>query len=242
MSSTKTNINIADILRDYPIGTRLYSPIFGDVKLLKECTEDDSSVVVALVNGDNDWWYFTTEGKYFEKGDAECCLFPSKEMRDWSKFFKRGDIVYNPSSQMYAIFEGWVDDTYTEFNTTLNLYPNHDIGEEEVCMTECFIKAEDTKDVISEFEKMFNGKYNPDTLHVEPAKPRHEFMPFDKVLVRDSGDEPWQPALFSWQLKNEEYCYGVAGGMSEPVFYCQCIPYNEKTAHLVGTSNPYEEK
>ena len=69
-----------------------------------------------------------------------------------------------------------------------------------------------------------------------------EFKPFDKVLVRDTADEVWQPALFSWELKGEEYCYGVAGGMSEPVFYRQCISFNDKTAHLVGTSNPYKEE
>lgn len=68
-----------------------------------------------------------------------------------------------------------------------------------------------------------------------------EFKPFDKVLVRDTMDELWQPALFAWKLKNEEYSYGVASGASEPTFFRFCIPFNEKTAHLVGTSNPYKE-
>lgn len=68
-----------------------------------------------------------------------------------------------------------------------------------------------------------------------------KFKPFDKVLVRDINDELWQPAWFAWELRHEEYCYGVAAGLSEPTFFRQCIPFNEKTAHLVGTTLPYEE-
>lgn len=194
-------------------------------------------VVEAIYNGKE--YGFREDGKFTTASDAEYLLFPSRDMRDWSKFFKRGDVVYNPSSQMYAIFDGWVDDTYTEFNTTLNLYPIHEIGKEEVCKTECFeiVKTGTSEHcrVIQDFEKLFNGKYNPVTLQVEPIKARHDFKPFDRVLAREDGHKNWYAEIFShFSADTSEYvCIGGA--------YDQCIPYNEHTAHLLGTKDPAEK-
>ena len=100
-------------------------------------------------------------------------------------------MVYNPNGEMLAIFEGWVNDDYTEFNTTINYYKDHTFGKEEVCDTECFVKANDEQKTlfIAEAEKYYNGKYNPETLQVETVKviePKCLLKPFDKVLVRDS--------------------------------------------------------
>lgn len=60
-----------------------------------------------------------------------------------------------------------------------------------------------------------------------------EFKPFDKVLVRDYNNEPWRATHYS-HLDNDlnHYC-----GSS---YWGQCIPYNEETAHLLGTTQPYE--
>lgn len=234
------NINIADILRGCPKGTKLYSPLCGEskLKLINQGIYGVVIVVGSISNGKS--YAFNEDGSFTSASDAECLLFPSKDMRDWSKFFKRGDVVYNPSSQMYAIFDGWVDDTYTEFNTTLNLYPNNEIGEEEVCKTECFeIVKSGTREhssVIQDFEKLFNGKYNPGTLRVEPTKARHDFKPFDRVLAREDDHKIWYAEIFShFSADTSEYvCIGGA--------YDQCIPYNDRTARLVGTKDPYNEE
>lgn len=63
-------------------------------------------------------------------------------------------------------------------------------------------------------------------------KPKCEFKPFDKVLVRDD-DEPWGANFFSHKRGKCYYC--VTGCWEE------CIPYNEQTAHLVGTTDNWEE-
>lgn len=57
------------------------------------------------------------------------------------------------------------------------------------------------------------------------------FKPFDKVLVRDYGTDLWKCSLFSFIADNSAYPYGVIDNM-----YAQCIPYNEETKHLVGTT------
>ena len=67
------------------------------------------------------------------------------------------------------------------------------------------------------------------------VKPECEFKPFDKVLVRDEGGT-WFADIFSHYSNNSDYEYKTAGGGS----WEYCIPYNEKTAHLIGTTDNWE--
>ena len=73
------NIDLTKILKDCPKGTKLYSPMFGEV-YFKEIRSDDEYPIVTTKDT------FTKEGLYRAYSDGECILFPSKEQRDWSKF------------------------------------------------------------------------------------------------------------------------------------------------------------
>lgn len=229
----ENKINIAEILRDMPEGTKLYSPLFGKCNLDEVCTSDRETYPITLLTSVDASASFTKNGHYlngFE--DTECLLFPSAKMRCWDKFFKRGDIVYNPHSQMYAVFECWANDDYTEFNTTINYYKDHTFGKEEVCDTECFVKANDEQKAlfIATAKKYYGGKYNPETLQVEP-KTKCSFKPFDKVLVR-CGNGIWGATFFSRRDNKSAWAYvGVDCNSWE-----QCIPY-EGNEHLLGTNN-----
>jgi len=80
------NLDLTKILKDCPKGTKLYSPIFGNVTLddiIENC--DDYPI---MVNTDTDDGYdsFTKDGKLYDTYDGECMLFPSKDNRDWSTF------------------------------------------------------------------------------------------------------------------------------------------------------------
>ena len=165
----ENKINIAEILRDMPEGTKLYSPLFGKCEYIV-VANNEYSIAIKVQRSDGAITKFLMkDGRYFGGyEDTECLLFPSARMRDWNKFFKRGDIVYNPHSQMYAVFECWTNDDYTEFNTTINYYKDHTFGEEEVCDTECFVKANDEQKAlfIAAAEKHYGGKYNSETLQV----------------------------------------------------------------------------
>ena len=65
----------------------------------------------------------------------------------------------------------------------------------------------------------------------------NDFKPFDKVLVRQCDDRNWRVNLFS---------HVVPGCEDKKVYFCleyawmQCVPYNEDTAHLLGTTENYE--
>ena len=67
-------------------------------------------------------------------------------------------------------------------------------------------------------------KFDPNTL-----------QPFDKVLVRDYTNVPWTIDFFSYKKKKKKNIRGVK--------YCwvQCIPYNDDTKQLLGTSNDCPE-
>lgn len=138
----ENKINIAEILRDMPKGTKLYSPLLGEVKFKGVVSDNTFPIKVLSKAPKSNLGSFTENGLYYDDiEDAEVMLFPSREIRDWSKFFKRGDVVRNHYNGTIAVFDGWVNDDYTEFNTTINYYKDHTFGEEEVCNTECFVKA-----------------------------------------------------------------------------------------------------
>lgn len=232
----ENKINIAEILRDMPKDTKLYSPLFGEVKF-KEVVSDNTFPIKVLSKIPlSPFGSFTENGFYYaDIEDTEVMLLPSCEMRDWSKFFKHGDVVRNPHNEMIAVFDGWVNDDYTEFNTTINYYKDRTFGEEEVCDTECFVKANDEQKTlfIAAVEKHYNGKYNPETLQVVPVKePKRPFKPFQKVLVRDAKDAVWKADYFShYEEGDKTYQYNCVGS-----FYKSCIPY-EGNEHLLGTTN-----
>lgn len=231
----ENKINIAEILKDCPKGTKLYSPLFGEVTL--EEVDSTWAATVKIRYKPNIFTNFFKTGLYYNYEDAECLLFPSSEMRDWTKFFKRGDVVIKDGGGMAAVFDGWANDTYTEFNTTVNLYGDGNTGEEKVCDTLLFRKAteEERKQFIEKAERILKGKYNPETLQVEPVKATCPFKPFDKVLVRDNDEGEWYANYFSHYKENNDCPYVCIDNS-----YIYCIPY-EGNEHLLGTTDPYTE-
>ena len=64
-------------------------------------------------------------------------------------------------------------------------------------------------------------KFDPKTLN-----------PFDRVLGRDRIGRTWKCNLFSYITENEPYPYECVENCYE-----HCIPYNDDTKHLVGTTD-----
>lgn len=77
------NLNLVEILKDCPKGTKLYSPIIGEVEF--ECIKYSEYPIVTWSKNGKRILSFTKEGLFFSEGEC-IMLFPSKEQRDWSKF------------------------------------------------------------------------------------------------------------------------------------------------------------
>ena len=136
--------NIAEILKDMPEGTKLWTPISGEVVLLDIGLSDVYPIVVRdsyLMK-----YSFTENGTYYEQKGAEMLLFPSKEMRDWSKVFKKGDVLENTSDNVfprYVIFEKFIDDKYTTFEATTRIIVGSETVKSIIQDTLSYSKVED---------------------------------------------------------------------------------------------------
>lgn len=236
------NINIAEILRDCPKDTKLYSPIFGNVSL--ERLLDYVEYPIYVVDKNSGQIPFSKDGLYLTNySDAECQLFPSREMRDWRKFFKSGDVVVSKDGTKAGVFDKWNNDNYKSFLTSFSIYKDGTVYKSQIHSTNKFHKADEGQRAffIMQAEKILKGKYNPETLQVdpveiEPVKVKCPFKPFDKVLVR-CGNGTWGATLFSRYDNKSTWPYvGVDCNNWE-----QCIPY-EGNEHLLGITDPYKEE
>ena len=71
-------------------------------------------------------------------------------------------------------------------------------------------------------------------------KPKCEFKPFDKVLCRNSKDDTWEADFFA-RLTRKEIDYTQTGKyLCVGDLWMYCIPYNEETAHLLGTTDEWK--
>lgn len=213
----KEELNIAEILKDKPKGTKLYTPIFGkvkydsvllgDIKVLYSCTDK----------------HFYMDGRFCMNG--ECLLFPSKEMRDWSKFaWKKGDVlVSNNGSEV--LFEKFNNDEYTEFTGRYVIELGDTIYSDAGLLKTSVFKAlhdgDKVKDYIAVVEKLFGGKLNRETLEIE--KPHPEFKDGDIITITPQiGNN----LIFIFRAKDVEkyYCHAYLDGNIAIVnddSYCQ---------------------
>lgn len=184
-------INVAEILKDKPKGTKLYDLLYNvDVYLDKISTTDTETVVWCTNETDNNT---TCHRGYSEFGTVRGChdglqiLLPSKEMRDWSKFaWKKGDVLISNDSDSLIIFNGFSKDDYTIFEG------KHWISLSEVRHISCLnmhktqnYHIEDNKEVVQTYiktiEENLGGKLNFETLEIEKQP---EFKDGDIVFVR----------------------------------------------------------
>lgn len=93
---------------------------------------------------------------------------------------------------------------------------------------------EEKQQLFDAFEK--EGKaWDAEKKQIVDLKPKCEFKPFDKVLGRNEKDDVWEAELFSHYREESQYPFRCIGFSRK-----YCIPYNEKTAHLLGTTDDWE--
>ena len=83
------NINLCEILRDCPKGTKFYSYIFGDETYFQGFSLYEGKPISIIIYGKKGEWQnfsLSRKGHPYSNECGECCIFPSREMRDWSKF------------------------------------------------------------------------------------------------------------------------------------------------------------
>lgn len=208
-SNMETKINIAEILRDKPQGTKLYSSACGKC-VLKEA--DDKSFKISFYS--SRFGFMTGgEGTFGKNGnlydDGECIIFPSKKMRDWSKFvWKKGDVLVG-KNKVHIIFEKFEDDDYISFKGKHYLWKGcgeEDYSKEESKMaTSLFEKANPdvAQTYINIIEKRFGGKLNLETLEIEKSA----FKDGDILCVIDNSNDYHYILIYKGQDNGHIYRY-----------------------------------
>lgn len=243
------NLNLVEILKDCPSGTKLYSTVFGYVEFVHVNISANHPIVIRLKDGTRK--SFSAEGKLYITYDGECTLFPSKNQRDWSKFnpkkegfitpceFKDGDIVATNSGLQVFILQR------PKSNKEGYFYIGYDFGLNDIFHAgECKfnrLSTEEEKQKLFDAIKKRGYKWNAETKtlekFVEPKFNQNILRPFDKVLVRDYSTIYWNCDLFSRiddSTSNHKF-------ITISSAYRFCIPYNEETKHLIGTTEEAPE-
>lgn len=198
----EAKINIVEILKDKPQGTKLYSSACGKCKLEEVY---DKSFKISFYNSKFGFMnggegYLDKNGKLYD--DGECVVFPSKEMRDWRKFnWKKGDVLISNDGKKEVFFNGFTDDTYALFKAKhgFEVLSNGNavyLADEDVIATSDYTLEDNdvTQTYINTIEERLGGKLNRETLEVE--KPQHEFKDGDIVFMKGIKSELFANCIF----------------------------------------------
>lgn len=196
------DIDIYEILKNEEYGTELYTPKCGRVWHSGMANDKDSAKAIWTEDEAGREHFFDKNGKIYKEG--EVLLFPSKEMRDWSKLFKKGDVLVHRDANIHVIFEGFKDNRYTRFKGKHYLWKecfedyNKEVSE---MITFTFRKASDdeAQTYINTLEKHFGGKLNLETLEIE--KPAFEI---GKLYVFRDEDEDGELAIIGELIAKNE--------------------------------------
>ena len=193
------DIDIYEILKDVEYGTELYTSKCGRVWFSGMANDKDSAKAIWTEDEAGREHFFDKNGKIDKEGEP--LLFPSKEMRDWSKFFKKGDVLVSKDREVHIIFEKFEDDAFTKFRGKHYLWKecyNEEVFQME---TSVFEKAsdDDAQTYINTIEKFLGGKLNRETLEIE--KPQPEFKDGDIVVAEE--DNYYDKVIFIAAIKDD---------------------------------------
>ena len=109
--------------------------------------------------------------------------------------------------------------------------------------TFCFTKQGKLYDIKQSECLLFPSREQRDWSKFKPKKPKFDpktLQPFDRVLVRLTKDCIWNVTFFSHYDKEVNWgCYPCVTTSCKS--YDKCIPYNDETKHLLGTSDEAPE-
>ena len=199
------DIDIYEILKDMPKGTKLYTPLVGKVEFTYVATNKEAGEAIWTEKEDG-MLSFDKHGKWMKGG--EVLLFPSKKMRDWSKFFKKGDVLTTDDGKQECIFDGWYNKDYTQARVKYWLDTSNENNikclQENQPLTSVMFKQEDKEKIenyINTIEEWYGGKLNLETLEIEKLA-----FEIGKLYVFNEQDEDGELTIIGNLIeKNENY-------------------------------------
>ena len=250
-------INIAEILKDKPVNTKLYSPLFEDDTytrfkgkhyLWKECNIEDynkeetkmQTSVFEKATDDVAQTYIKTIEEHLD-GKLNIETLEIEKQPE----FKDGDIVTQGvlKGVNVCIIKNCID----KIDNKYNCYARYNTQDKEIDYADwSYISPFAKFATDSEKQQLFEalakeGKaWDAKKKMIVDLKPKVELKPFDKVLCRNSKDDTWEADFFA-RLTRKEIDYTQSGKyLCVGDLWMYCIPYNEETAHLLGTTDEWK--
>ena len=156
------NLNLVEILKDCPKGTKLYSPSYGDVELVNVSQDKGILYPITIKIHSNSTDTFTCErsfdkdGRIFAYYNGECLLFPSRDQRDWSKFKpkkpKFDPETLQPYDKVLAKFKK-EDDWRCTFFSHIRRNAVYKYAATDCAYKYCIPYNDDTKHLVGTFEE-----------------------------------------------------------------------------------------
>ena len=154
------NIDLTKILKDCPKGTKFYSYIFGNETYFQGFSlYEGKPISITIYGKKGEWQNFSLSRKGHPYSDecGECCIFPSREMRDWSKFtapwYKNKNEKFDPNT--LNPFDKVLVRSEEVFNWNCSLFSNIDDFDSKypftclgLCYKFCIPYNDDTKHLI----------------------------------------------------------------------------------------------
>ena len=75
--------NILEVIKKAPKDHVYWCTLFGECKAEIDDTDNTYPITIRIKN---DLYFITADGRYHQKYDGECILFPSRDNRDWEAF------------------------------------------------------------------------------------------------------------------------------------------------------------
>ena len=167
--------------------------------------------------------------KKYEPQDGDICYAESKD--DYRSIFVFRDGVF--ATDFYISYAKFEKDAWE-----LNMSGGHAISDNNVAVLRP--ATEDEKQRLFDAMAKEGKRWNAEKKVVEDIPKPHEFKKGEPVLVKDEGGK-WRIGVF---IERENSFYGYrtrpADGIGE-IGYRYCLPYNERTMHLLGTAEDYKE-
>lgn len=232
------NLDLTEILKGVPKGTKFYSRFLGSVEFCKITLDN----YIEVIDGNGYYVGFKPNGTYrYAEENTEIDLFPSKDQRDWSKWhrpFVDGDIV--TYENQIAIFKkySYEDSGLAECYVFLDNNLGMDIDNENYYVKD--FATEKEKQKLFKVLKDNGYTWNAVEKKMEKIEPKFDvstLRPFDKVLCRMDDDDIWGISLFERYIPTNPYPFFCIQDN-----YNQCIPYNDETIYLLGTTQQVSDK
>lgn len=186
---------------------------------------------VVYCNDDIDLITGIEENGYCINNSGHIPFICASDIRLWTiQDAKDGDVLAWDDSKCIALFKKIYDeDSFNSYGFVGGCTGTFESRQSYHDIEGAHPATKEQRDLL--FHKMHEAGYEWDAekKSIVDLKKKVELKPFDKVVVRCSEADRWSIDFFSYKAPNGYICTGDA-------WFGYCLPYNEETAKLIGTT------